>query len=200
MLAITCTLVIAALILDKLRPFRSRPDKVSFADTAARIKELAEKLKNSQSFMHWESQNPWWISLLSIGLTIFMLIIAVITWFTVPWVSLVLAITGLMMLFTYGGLQTTVTRQEIAVGFGILGSKVLRLKTEEIADIELAEFAPIADFGGYGIRWNGQIWAYYMRGTKGIKLTTAKGKKYIIGSDNPEELYAITQALVKGRG
>jgi len=195
-LIITGTLLILARILDVWRPYRPNPNKVVFSDTTTLEKELAEKIKSGGSFVHWESQNPWWLSLLSIGLTIIMLAAAVVAWFAIAWVSLVVAVAGLSMLFIYGGLQTTVTRQEIAVGFGILGLKVLRLKTDEIESIELVEFSPIADFGGYGIRWNGQIMAYYMRGSRGIKITTIKGKKYIIGSDRPEELYAVAQAAV----
>jgi hypothetical protein len=76
-----------------------------------------------------------------------------------------------------------------------LNSKVLRLKTGEIANAELMEFSPMADFGGYGIRFNKEMAAYYMRGNRGVKLTLLNGKKYLIGSDKPEELYAVMQAV-----
>jgi hypothetical protein len=196
-LVIAGTLLIAAVLLDRLRPFRPQA-KVPFGDTTARVKELAEKVKRGESFMHWESQNPFWVVLVTIILPVIMLVVAVVVWFSTPWASLVLLVVAVMMVFPYGGMQTTVTRQEISVRFGIIGLRVLRLKTEEIENIELKEFSPMADFGGYGIRFNREMSAYYMRGNRGIKLTTTKGKKYIIGSDNPEELYAVAQAAVGG--
>jgi hypothetical protein len=196
-LIIAGSLLIMAVFLDRLRPFRPNPKKISFGDTATREKDLAEKIKRGDSFIHWESQNPFWVALITVVFPIILLAVAVVVWFSIPWVSLVLVVTALMMVFPYGGIQTTVTRQEITVRFGIIGLRVLRLKTDEIENIELAEFSPIADFGGYGIRFNREMQAYFMRGNRGIKLTTTKGKRYIVGSDNPEELYAVAKAVVK---
>lgn len=198
-LIVVAVLVLVAIGLDRLRPFRPNPQVVTFGDTAAREKDLAEKIKRGELFMHWESQNPFWMVLLALVLPVILLAMAVVIWFSVPWVSIVLAVTAVMMVFPYGGLQVTVTRQEITVRFGIIGSKVLKLKTEEIENVELAEYSPMADFGGYGIRRGKGMWAYYMRGNKGIKLTTTNGQKYIIGSDKPEELYAVTQAVVRAK-
>jgi hypothetical protein len=193
-------LLVLAVALDYLRPFHPSPQKVAFGDTNTLEKDLEEKIKRGESFVHWESQNPWWLSLLSLGMPLIMLVTAILVWFAIPWVSLVIILSGLSGLFMYGGMRTTVTRQDIIVSFGIIGSKVLKLKTEDITNIELMEFSPIADFGGYGIRINREMSAYYMRGNKGVKLTTTKGKKYLIGSDKPEELYAVTQAAVKKLG
>jgi hypothetical protein len=188
-------LLIAAKALDLWRPYRPNPNIVAFGDTAERVKEVAEKIQNNASFVHWESQNPWWVSLLALGLPLIMCVVAVVSWFALWWVALIIIVTTLPMVFMYGGVQTTVTREEITVGFGILNSKVLRLKTDEIEKVELTEFSPIADFGGYGIRINKEMSAYYMRGNKGVKFTTLNGKKYLIGSDKPEELYAVAQAV-----
>ncbi len=192
---ITGILIILAVLLDIWRPFRLNPTKVVFVDTTVLEKTLEEKIKHNESFVHWESQNPWWLSLMSIGMMVIMLVVAAVTWFAIPWVALVVGIVGLGMLFLYGGVQVTVTREEIAVGFGILNSKVLRLKTDEVANIELMEFSPIADFGGYGIRFNKEMTAYYMRGNRGVKITALNGKKYLLGSDKPEELYAVVKTI-----
>lgn len=192
---ITVVLLIAAMALDMWRPYRPNPNRVTFKDTSEREKELAAKMKSSESFVYWESQNPWWVSLLSIGMTIFMVVVAAVTWFALWWVSLIVAISGLMMLFIYGGLQIMVTKQDITIKFGIIGLTVLRLNTIDIERIELTEFSPIADFGGYGIRYNGKAWGYYMQGNRGVKLTANNGKQYVIGSDKPGELYAVVQAV-----
>jgi hypothetical protein len=106
---------------------------------------------------------------------------------------------AVVLFMFYGGFRTSVTPQEISVRFGLPGLKLLRLNTSEIAGIELTDFAPIGDFGGYGIRVNREMTAYYLRGNRGVKLTTLKGKKYLIGSDHPEELFAVIQTVVKNR-
>jgi len=75
---------------------------------------------------------------------------------------------------------------------------VLKLKTADIASAEIMQFAPLGDFGGYGIRYNGKMTAYYLRGSRGVKITTQKGKKYLIGSDRPEHLLAVINAVMEG--
>lgn len=93
-----------------------------------------------------------------------------------------------------------VTREGVTINWGILGLKVLRLKTEDITNAEMHEFAPLKDFGGYGIRFNREMKAYFLRGTKGVKLTTANGRRYLIGTDLPERLLTVLKALTGTNG
>jgi hypothetical protein len=48
-----------------------------------------------------------------------------------------------------------------------------------------------------GIRSNGQMKAYFLRGSTGVKITTLNDKQYLIGSDHPDELNAVLKAVVK---
>ena len=193
----TVGLTLLGVILELVRPYRVYPQKITFGDTSALEKELEQKIRSTASFIYWEAQNPLWVTLLSIVLPLVFIGAAVVAWFDMPWISLLLAILAITMVLPYGGLRTSVTKEAITVSFGLPGFKVLRLKTAEITAVELAEFSPMADFGGYGIRFNKEMWAYYMRGTRGVKFTTTNGKKYLIGSDRPEELYAVAQAVIK---
>jgi hypothetical protein len=61
--------------------------------------------------------------------------------------------------------------------------------------VETHEFSPLRDFGGYGIRANKGMSGYFLRGNRGVKLTTANGKKYLIGSDNADRLAAVISAI-----
>jgi hypothetical protein len=36
--------------------------------------------------------------------------------------------------------------------------------------------------------------AYYLSGTRGIKFTMTNGKKYLIGSDHPEQMQAVVSS------
>ena len=109
--------------------------------------------------------------------------------------SILLIAVAILLVIPYGGLRTLVTRHEITVRFGILGIRVLRLKMEDITVVEMHEFAPLKDFGGYGIRFNREMKAYYLRGNRGVKLTVTGGKKYLIGSDFPERLGTVIGAV-----
>jgi len=42
--------------------------------------------------------------------------------------------------------------------------------------------------------------AYFLRGSRGVKITTINEKQYLIGSDHPDELNAVLKALVKTTG
>lgn len=66
---------------------------------------------------------------------------------------------------------------------------------DDIATVEVHEFSPLKDFGGYGIRFNREMKAYYLHGTRGVKITVNGGKKYLIGSDRPEQLSTVIRAV-----
>jgi hypothetical protein len=95
----------------------------------------------------------------------------------------------------YGGMRTIVTREFVTVRLGVFGIRILRVKTFEIAATEIMQFSPIKDFGGYGIRYNGKMYAYFLRGNRGIKITLHHGLKYLIGTDHPEQLLAVIKAV-----
>ena len=61
------------------------------------------------------------------------------------------------------------------------------------------EYAPLKDFGGYGIRFGKGMKAYILRGTRGVKITTLNGKKYLVSSDHPERLLAVLQMVTGER-
>lgn len=53
-------------------------------------------------------------------------------------------------------------------------------------------YSPIADFGGWGIRYGrGGKMAYNARGNRGVELTLENGKIVVIGSQRPEDLDAM---------
>jgi hypothetical protein len=187
---------LAAILLEQLRPFRAGPQQAAAQDMTSLEKEFEKRAKENKAFVYWESQNPLYITLLTIILPLILLVWAVITWFSQPWASLVLLVVGLLLIMPYGGLRTVITQRDITVRFGLLGIRVLRLKITDIANLEVKEFAPLRDFGGYGIRFNGRTTAYYMRGNRGVKLALVNGREYLIGSDHAEQLLAIIRVMI----
>jgi len=187
--------IILSLLLEAARPFRLYPRRISSQDTSALQQEISRRLHSQDILVYWESQNPLWNTILAVLVPILMLVGAVLTWSEGPWVSLILILVGILLASFYGGLRVTVDRKYLSVRLGILGLRVLHLKLEDISGLEIKEFSPMNDFGGYGIRFNKQMMAFYLAGTSGLVLTTSLGKRYLIGSNQPENLRIIIGSL-----
>lgn len=184
-----------AIVLDMVRPYRPYSAETIAEEVTDLEAEITRRSRDRSSFVYWDYQNPFYISLITVALPLVMLVAAVITWFSTPWASIVLLLVGIMLIIPYGGQRTMVTRHQVVIRWGILGIRVLRLKTADITAVALHEFAPLKDFGGYGIRVNREMRAYYLRGNRGVKITRTQGKPVLIGSDRPEALYAVIQGI-----
>ena len=66
---------------------------------------------------------------------------------------------------------------------------------EAIDAMELIEYNGLWEYGGWGIKWNGDSWSYTTGGKWGILVKT-QDKKFLIGTQKPEEAKkAIAQFL-----
>ena len=64
-----------------------------------------------------------------------------------------------------------------------------RVPYKDIKSVCARQYRPIAEYGGWGIRWsptNGM--AYNVSGNMGVQLELTNGKKLLIGSQRPDEL------------
>lgn len=57
----------------------------------------------------------------------------------------------------------------------------------EIEKLELIEYNSLLRFGGWGIRYNLDMWAYNVRGRHGV-IVHLKSKKFLIGTRKPKEM------------
>jgi hypothetical protein len=187
--------LVLAVLLEMLRPYRSNNQSQSTISSKTKTRDLSEQIKSRPAFVFYDSQNPPLMMLMTIVLPLIMFVWAAVSYSEVAWVSILLAVTGLLLILPYGGMRVMVTRNDITVRFGLFGFRILRLDIAEIISIETIEFSPLKDFGGYGIRFNREMKAYYLRGNRGVKLTMASGKKYLLGSDDPQLLAGVIQAL-----
>jgi hypothetical protein len=187
-----------ALLLELLRPYRHSSTSILESSTRTWDEEISHRLKSKTPFVFWDYQNPLYVSLISVLMPLMMVGIAVWVWFEQPWLSGLLLVVSIPSFIMYGGLRVIITQHDLRVRLGILGIKVLQLKIADIAAVEKHEFAPLRDFGGYGIRFNREMQAYYLRGNMGVKITTTSGKKYLIGSDNTDRLASVIN-IVSGK-
>ena len=63
----------------------------------------------------------------------------------------------------------------------------------ELVSMELIAYNGLLEYGGWGIKWNGDCWSHTTGGTHGILVKT-KDKKFLLGTQKPEE---AKQAIAK---
>ena len=83
----------------------------------------------------------------------------------------------------------------MTIRYGLIGIRIFRCRLDEISGIRVRTFAPLADFGGYGIRTAKGITAYYLAGRTGVQLELVNRRSVLIGSSNAEQLAAVIEAL-----
>lgn len=181
----------AAIVLERMRPYRHYETSLAIEDVSQIKAEVARVVKAGQPLIYWEVQNPGYSRVLAIVVPLLMVVVAATAWSEVPWFSVLIGLVGIALVLVYGGFRTLVTRETITVRMGMLGIRLLKLRTSDIQSAELHSFSPLKDFGGYGIRFNKKMKAYFLNGDRGVKITTRAGKQYLIVSDHPERLATV---------
>jgi hypothetical protein len=92
-------------------------------------------------------------------------------------------------------------RMKTIVGEGTIEVKIwpfkeLRLHAEDIGGAELISYSPIAEFGGWGIRYGLGGRMYSASGDKAVKLTLKSGKVVYIGTGKPSQLATVIERLL----
>jgi hypothetical protein len=191
--------VAIALLLELARLFVPREDDVPAENTSALAAELARRREAGERVAYWAAQNPGWLTGLIVAVGALLLFGIMRTYQVFPWVSVVMLLLAVGLVLLYGGLRVSVNQGLLEVRLGMLGIQLLSLPTSEIADASVHPFAPLKDFGGYGVRGNREMKAYFFRGNRGVKVRTRQGRQYLIGSDRPERL-ATALTAVAGHG
>lgn len=102
---------------------------------------------------------------------------------------------GLIWLFLALKLVTEIHTDSVTIRFAPMRKKTIPL--DQIAGVEIREFRPIRDFGGWGIRAAKGVRAYLVSGSRGVQLSIPDGKNLLIGSQQPEELEAALLTWMK---
>ena len=61
---------------------------------------------------------------------------------------------------------------------------------EEIETLELVEYNGLWEYGGWGIKWNGDTWSYTTGGKWGVIVKTTD-KKFLLGTQQPEQIRQV---------
>lgn len=96
---------------------------------------------------------------------------------------------GLPYFFYRMSLTTEVKPGEVRVRFWPFHLRPVKIPLHLVRDYELITYNPIADYGGWGIRWGFRGKAYNMSGNEGVQLHFYNKKPMLIGSQRAQELY-----------
>ncbi|HVF49454.1 MAG TPA: DUF6141 family protein [Pyrinomonadaceae bacterium] len=100
-------------------------------------------------------------------------------------VSIMLAV---IMLWIYlMRLVTEVRDDALHVHFVLLWRRKA-IPYQSIRSVEARTYNPIAEYGGWGIRWGARGWAYNVSGNRGVQLQLDGGKELLVGSGRADEL------------
>ena len=95
-------------------------------------------------------------------------------------------------------LDTEVSAGGVRIRFGPFHRRWVVFDFEAIQKAEAITYRPLADYGGWGIRYGRKGKAYNVSGNTGVFLTLKDGKNVLIGSTNQDALYSrIQERLVQ---
>ncbi len=109
---------------------------------------------------------------------------------------------SLPIVFMLGVLRMTtiVTPADVRVWFGFFPTYRRSISMITIARVEVVQYRPIADYGGWGIRIgrDGER-VLNARGNRGVRFHLIDGSRILIGSQRPEELALAVEGALRTR-
>ena len=148
-----------------------------------------------KTFEETQGFTQWWLWLLLIGSALFPVygIIQQVVLgnpvgdrplSNIGMILLMLFTVALLLFFFVLKLQTKIDEQGIQMRFFPLSKK--EISWDQIATIEVIDYGFV---GGWGIRYSAKYGTVYnTKGKMGVLIKPKKGKKFIIGTQRPEEL------------
>ena len=118
-----------------------------------------------------------------------------------PWTTLPCdAVQGLLLgAVMWGGFRVVVDRCGVHLRIGPLGIPIRNLSWQDIRAVRLREFSPLAEFGGWGLRYRPGTTALFLRGRRGAEIVLASGRSWLVGSDHPERLCEVLESARKAQ-
>lgn len=102
---------------------------------------------------------------------------------------------GMPLFFLYLRLIVTVTDEAIDIRFRPLTRRSIPII--DVTHVEARTYAPLREYGGWGIRGLGGKRAYNVSGKRGVELTLVDGRKVMIGSQRADDLAQAIAAAHK---
>ena len=106
------------------------------------------------------------------------------------WSSIIafLAIALSMALLGSLSLRTRIDEEGIHFKMKLFHWRERTIPWDDIEQIHVRKYSPLKEYGGWGMRYGRQGWAYNVRGNYGIQILKKNGKRILIGTQRPEEV------------
>ncbi|MUP46365.1 hypothetical protein E0K83_11480 [Gramella sp. BOM4] len=115
-----------------------------------------------------------------------------------PWEFLgIILVSSLVVLFWKLRLKTRIDATGISTRFVPLSFFKKHFHWKEIDSCYVRKYLPIQEYGGWGVRGTGKSRAYNVSGNMGIQVVTRDKRKFLIGTDKPEEAERILKRYRK---
>ncbi|MBI2421957.1 MAG: hypothetical protein HYV27_03930 [Candidatus Hydrogenedentes bacterium] len=101
----------------------------------------------------------------------------------------------LLLFFAAAKLQVEVTTAGLFVRFKPLHRKVRKIELESVTAVIPVVYRPVAEYGGWGIRYVRHGKAYNIQGKLGVRIEYSNGCHLLIGTRYPNELAAAIAQL-----
>ena len=102
---------------------------------------------------------------------------------------------ALLLLFLLLKMETRVDDQRITINFQPFSKR--HISFQDVEQCEARKYRPIAEYGGWGLRWSWNGRAYNVRGNRGVQLVLTGNRRVMIGSQRAEELAATINSRRK---
>ncbi len=167
-------------------------------------------MKNSSRYTFYETQQfrKWWFILLilcSYGIALYGFIRQV--FFGIPFgnkpadnLSFSIIMAGITFLYVFLfsiRLQTKINEDGIHVRFFPFHLNYKTYKWKEISLVEVIKYNPLAEYGGWGLRYGKSGKAYTISGKFGIKIVFLNHSNLLIGTQKAGEVEKILNQIQK---
>jgi hypothetical protein len=103
----------------------------------------------------------------------------------------------LSLLFVFLRLETTIKKDGIYYRFFPFQLTYRKISWDKISQSFVRQYNPITEYGGWGLRIGlfGKGQAFNVSGNKGLQLVYDNGKKFLLGTQRPDEIERVLKQL-----
>ncbi|WP_133553949.1 hypothetical protein [Pedobacter duraquae] len=110
------------------------------------------------------------------------------------WLSLGIPLLVTVLIFT-AKLETRITQDGIYVRFFPFHLTFRQYTWDKIQNLSLRKYSPIMEYGGWGIRYSGNGWAFNTTGNMGLQLEFPDNKKLLIGTKKADDMKRVLEKM-----
>lgn len=149
-------------------------------------------------FVEKQQFRQWWLIVI-LGATVAGLLVSLYSHtngFTINEVDSSLVFSTIIVAIVIAGfimleLRTKIDASGITASFHPIAFFKKKYKWSEIEKVYVRKYAPLSEYGGWGVKGLGEAKAYNVSGNYGIQIVTKEKKHFLIGTQQPQDAERI---------